>query len=284
MSDGSSSPNLLPLKLNNWRATRDALHEAALVLGTIRGFLAPLEPHWGHVSLRVVNDGLTTTPLPIAAGQAEIRLNFQSNHIEFVHLQGTAMTISLAGQSQQVLAEWLSNQLKPLHPALTTQKYPTWKNTVSAFDPAASAHFGQVLTEIATALEVTRLHVPGRTSELQLWPHHFDLAFLWFSGRKVPDKDPTDLDTSDEQVNIGFVTGDDSLAEAYFYITVYPEPPGLDHLAWPAPGRWYDKNWHGVVANYADFAGRSDGVSAVKKWLTATHQLMREQVLSAKIK
>jgi hypothetical protein len=279
MFNSAKSSQLVPLLLNDWRATRDSLHDYALVLGTIRGLFAPPEPHWAHVSLRVTHDGLTTTPIPISAGHCEIRLNFRSRQLEFSHLQGMTTTLALTGQSQTLIANWLLDQLRPLQPVIDEQKLPDWQATVRPWDPAASARFGQILTEISSAFELTRLHLPGRTSELQFWPHHFDLAFLWFSGRKIPGQEPTDLDNSDEQINLGFMTGDDSINEAYFYATVYPEPAGLADQAWPQPGRWFQTGWRGVVADYAAFAKQKEGAAALRSWFTQTHQLLRAAII-----
>ena len=40
-----------------------------------------------------------------------------------------------------------------------------------------------------------------------LWPHHFGLAVLWFSGHPAPDQDPANAEYADEQMNFGFSTG-----------------------------------------------------------------------------
>ena len=50
------------------------------------------------------------------------------------------------------------------------------------------------------------------------------IAMLLCSGRKIPDTDHSDPDVSDEQLNFGFVPGDDGIREAYFYATAYPDP------------------------------------------------------------
>ncbi len=276
-------PILQSLPLADWQPTRDSLHECAVVLGTIRGVLAPPEPHWAHVSLRVVGDGLTTTPLPIAHGHCEIRLNLQGNRLEFVHLQGRQTDVRLAGQPQAIIAAWLLEQLRPLHPKIDSAQLPTWNKTPRSFDPAASTRFGRILVEITSVFEQIRLHLPGRSSNVQFWPHHFDLAFLWFSGRKVPDKNPTDLDSSDEQVNLGFVTGDASVNDAYFYATAYPEPAGLAQKTWPKPGHWFTDGWHGVAANYADFLKSSDPSHALATWTEQVHAQFRTALPRPKV-
>jgi hypothetical protein len=65
----------------------------------------------------------------------------------------------------------------------------------------------------------TLLH---ETSNVNFWPHHFDLAMLVFSGKLVDGKDSNDWSSSREQMNFGFSTGDDGIPEPYFYVTAYP--------------------------------------------------------------
>ena len=60
------------------------------------------------------------------------------------------------------------------------------------------------------------------TSPVQLWPHHFDWALSWFSGRPIPDDGSPTGYRSVEQMMFGFSTGDVSIDEPYLYILAYP--------------------------------------------------------------
>jgi len=76
----------------------------------------------------------------------------------------------------------------------------------------------------------------------------------WFSGRLVPDKDPNDPDSSKEQMMFGFSTGDDTIPDAYFYITAYPVPEELPNLKTPEDTRWNANGFQGGVMMYEEFA------------------------------
>lgn len=106
-----------------------------------------------------------------------------------------------------------------------------------AYDPAAAHQLWQVLSQVDLALKAFRATLRQETSPVQLWPHHFDLAMLWFSGRPVPDQDRDQEKWADEQMNYGFSTGDAGIPEPYFYATAYPSPAGLTEAQLPASRR-----------------------------------------------
>jgi hypothetical protein len=88
------------------------------------------------------------------------------------------------------------------------------------------------------------------TSPVQLWPHHFDIALLVLPGRKIPGEDPRDAELSDEQMNFGFVPGDEGIREPYFYATAYPNPK-RPRPTLPRGARWQKRGWDGAVLPYA---------------------------------
>jgi hypothetical protein len=76
----------------------------------------------------------------------------------------------------------------------------------------------------------------------------------WFSGRLVPGMDPADEESADEQMNFGFVTGDGSIPDAYFYVTAYPAPEGWTRLPLPEGAYWHTEGWTGALLPYAALA------------------------------
>ena len=59
-----SKVQLPPLILKDWRETRDTLQKYAKMISQIREKMSTSHPHWWHISLRVSDSGLTTTPIP----------------------------------------------------------------------------------------------------------------------------------------------------------------------------------------------------------------------------
>jgi hypothetical protein len=55
-------------------------------------------------------------------------------------------------------------------------------------------------------------------------------------------------------MNFGFVTGDDSIDDAYFYATAYPQPDGWSDLDLPDGASWRTEGWTGAILPYAALA------------------------------
>jgi hypothetical protein len=77
-----------------------------------------------------------------------------------------------------------------------------------------------------------------------------DLSMNWFSGRLVPGVDPAHEENADEQMNFGFVTGDSSIPDAYFYVTAYPAPDNWMELVLPEGAYWHSEGWSGAILPY----------------------------------
>ena len=90
----------------------------------------------------------------------------------------------------------------------------------------------------------------------------------WFSGRLVPGVDPADEENADEQMNFGFVTGDESIVNAYFYATAYPAPQGWGELALPTAAYWHREGWTGAILPYAELRKANDPEQLLMSYLT----------------
>jgi hypothetical protein len=119
--------------------------------------------------------------------------------------------------------------------------------------------FWRTLAQIDAVLKEFRAGLRRESSPVQLWPHHFDLALNWFSGRLVPDQDPDDAEYADEQMNFGFSTGDEGIPEPYFYVTAYPVPAGWMEATLPDEAYWQAAGWTGAVLPYGAVSAAADG-------------------------
>jgi hypothetical protein len=100
--------------------------------------------------------------------------------------------------------------------------------------------------------------LPGETSPVQFWPHNFDLAVMWLTGRKVPGMDPEDEERSDQQMAFGLSTGDTGTPDAYLYVTAYPWPADLVEKTLPEGAEWHTEGWKGALLPYASLASSED--------------------------
>lgn len=83
----------------------------------------------------------------------------------------------------------------------------------------------------------------GTTSPILLYPHHFDLSLVWF-----PHND-------DQQLSIGWSTGDEHVAEPYLYFTIYPEPQGIHLLSLSGGAYWQREGFSGAVLPHGALSG-----------------------------
>ncbi|MDH3310050.1 MAG: DUF5996 family protein [Gammaproteobacteria bacterium] len=241
----------LPLALADWRATRDTLHRYTRVLGAVRAALTPKQKHWWHISLRVAPDGLTTTEIPAGKSRFTLRLDLTAHRLVIQTGHTQPAHIPLGGQSSAKLSAQIMTVLEHLGIKPDIDKAKVGDATPAHYDRVAVERFWRALQRIDATVNRFHEKLGANTSPVQLWPHHFDLAMNWFSGRKVPGADPADEEAFEEQMNFGFSTGDDSIPDPYFYITAYPLPAELVKTLLPPDASWHTQGWTGAILPYA---------------------------------
>ena len=220
------------LELAAWQPTRDTLQGYAKVLGRIRATLSPPLPYWQHISLRVHPDGLTTSSIPLPDGRhMEMLLDLRQHRLK-VGGTDTPWELELADQSPRAFGDAVMATLvqQGLAPAFDL---PIASNE-GLYDREAVEDYWQVMTFVHGAMAQFQAGLLGNTTTIQLWPHHFDLALMWLSGRKVPGYDAENLDWADEQMGFGFSSGDGGIPNPYFYVTAYPWPEAIVQTTAPA--------------------------------------------------
>ena len=224
-------PNLQlpPLPLDEWRATRDTIQGYSQVLGAVRAELAPRQKHSGHRSLRVAAVGLTTAPIPHEALTFEMLLDFTAHQLALRSSRGQRWETALCGQSPAEFSRQARASLDAMGVERDVDLGKFSGSDAGTYDTAMVGRFWSALSQIDGVLKRFKGEQRRETSEVQLWPHHFDIAMLWFSGRLAPGTDASIPRNSDEQMNFGFSTGDASIPEPYFYATVWPRPEGLSN-------------------------------------------------------
>ena len=261
---------LLPdISLDGWRATRDTVQAYAEILSGVRKSLAPRQKHWWHISLRVGASGLTTTPIVVGDRVVELLLNLVSHRLQIATNRGDSADIDLCGQSatdfcNQVLKALAGFGVRPefdraAYAALGAQTY----------DRDAVGQYWQVLPLVDGALKQLKSEHRGESGEVQFWPHHFDVAVLLFTGRRAPGIDPEDEESADENMNFGFLPGDDGIPEPYFYATAYPTPAGLTESPLPYGAYWHTDGWTGAVLRYGKLRTQAQPVERLLDYLRA---------------
>lgn len=239
-----------PLTLADWRPTRDTIQTYAQVLGKVRGAMAPRQKHWGHVSLHTTATGLTTGPMAAGNQVFEMVLDCTAHTLTISTSKGERLQMDLRGQSPKEFCETALAALDAIgiRPDIDQSKFAS--ETPGTYEKQAVETFWQALTQVDAVLKQFKGELRQETGPVQLWPHHFDIALLWFSGRLVSGEDAADEESADEQMNFGFSTGDSGIPNPYFYATAYPWPEGITEAALPAGASWHTEGWKGALLMY----------------------------------
>lgn len=262
------SQQLPSLKLNDWHPTRDTLHQYARIIGKIRSRYAPKSKHWWHITLSVSARGLTTTPFPVARQNLELILDLAAHQLVIDSSDGWSVVLPLTGQSAVGLCRRISATLAAIGIALEPDLLAAFDaEDILPYDIEAIARFRQVINWVDASFKTFKGELREETGPVQIFPHHLDVSMNWFSGRLVPGIDPADEESADEQMNFGFVTGDGSIPDAYFYATVYPAPDIWTDLALPEGAYWHTEGWTGAVLPYAAVAASEQPLELLLDYL-----------------
>lgn len=271
-----SYSNFPVLTLADWQPTRDTLQIYGKVLGKIRRALTPPQKHWWHISLRVVPTGLTTTAIPSSDGDDdaafEMILDLQTAQLLVTTNRGESWQMPLTGQSASEFCNTVLAALAKLGTAVEIDRSLFADETPLSFDPAAAKNYCQAVVAVDRVFKQFKAELPGETSPVQLWPHHFDLAVVWLSGRTVPGVDPADEESADEQMNFGFSTGDEGMPAPYFYATAYPWPAAITAASLPAGAVWHTQSWKGGLLMYESLVGGEAPEEKLLAFLRAVHE------------
>lgn len=256
MTEKRTFPELDPSAI---AGTSEAMHAYSQVLGSYLEAMRPWRKHWWHISLRPSLHGMTTGVIR-APVDFELELDPAHSLVYIRMATGVVKGEPLRGQPAAELAKTIADFLAangidrpriPLHE-------PEEEKSTSGYLPEVAAQLAAAWRAVGAAMEEFRAGIREETSPVQLWPHHFDLAMIWLPGERIPDQDPDDADSSEKQMNFGFLFGDTGIQQPYFYIAAYPFPEAFPSLPLPPGTSWHTKDFHGAVLLYRDLMQNAD--------------------------
>ncbi len=160
-----------------------------------------------------------------------------------------------AGQSTAGLCRWIGAALAAAGIELEPDLLAAFDDEEPLpYDIEAIGHFRQSINWVDAAFKTFKGGLREETGPVQIFPHHMDVSMNWFSERLMPGMGPADEENADEQMNFGFLTGDGSIPDAYFYATAYPAPNNWTDLALPDSAYWHTEGWTGAILPYAAVA------------------------------
>lgn len=267
-----TEPHFPDLSLATWRGTRDTLQGYSRLLGDIRRSSSPRQRHWAHVTLQLVPEGLITTPVPCSDGTFGLRLDLVHHKLRILTSEGQGLELPLEGQSLARFYSEVMAALEPLGVRPSVDAEPFSNSSPGEWDREAIERFRRALVEIDAVFKAFKGDQRQETSPVHLFPHHFDLALSWFSGRQVPGQEAKGEEWSDEQMTFGFATGDEVIPEPYFYATAYPEPEGFVSSRLPDRAYWNQAGFSGAMLPYSALEQVDEPHQLLAEFLRQSHE------------
>ncbi len=252
-----------------WSRTRDSLHQRARMVGAVPRALAPTDPHWWHIALLPTGRTWATRTMEGEGREFRILADLQAHDL-VVSNPVSFDSVPLVTPIRDLVA-WLVEAVGDQ--GRTIDLDPSDFAPDAPYDAGAADQLAAAMESVTAVLHTVAQRIGGDQSPTQLWPHHFDIAMSWFSGRLVPGVDPDDLERAAESVTVGFSFGDEQIPEPYVYATAYPFPDGLRGMDPPGPARCTTTSdgFDGAVITYADARDTGRPADTIAEFLITFH-------------
>ena len=247
-------PQLPPLPIDKWEATKDTLHLWAQIVGKVRMASSPPRNHWWHATLYLDTRGLTTRRMHSDDGVTfQIDFDFVDHRLLVRTAAGAAESFAVRdGLTVAAFDDELHGTLRRLGIDVDIRELPYGVPMTTpfprdaehaAYDRNAVERFWRILDWTDTVFEEFAGWYCGKASPVQLFWHSLDLAVTRFGGKRAPAlpeaDDVTQEAYSHELVSFGFWAGDRNLREPGYYSYTSPEPAGLrSEPLLPGPAHW----------------------------------------------
>jgi len=213
--------------------TRDRLRDAALVLGKLQQVFLPADPHEWQRGLEVNLRGPLTQAMNVKGREVYGSIDLVAHK---VRLDGAKWELEEydGPELYKNVRVWLQSQSIDSELAK-----PEFGDIGKEYDPEQATKYSGALWWLDKQFRIIKAGLEtGLTSPILIYPHHFDLSLVWF-----PDDD-------EKQFSLGWSTGDETIAEPYLYITMYPEAEDFKQRKLPAEAYWQTDGFSGAVLPY----------------------------------
>lgn len=259
--------------LSGWESTRDSLSLYAKIVGAIPRALVDPHPRWWHISLKVGSDGLATDSIPYAEGSFLVRMDLKQHAIAIETDSGDTRHVDLArGASASSVANQVMEGMKALSITAELDRSKFEDSAQRDYNQQIAGQYLQAITSIDAVLKLQKARIPGQTGPVQLWPHHFDIAFEWFGTKKVTHEENGKTSEIPSQINFGFSPGDNSHPDPYFYSNPWPFNETFTDHSLPSGATWFTKSWQGSLLPYTLMVGKGDADLVVLNYFQAVYE------------
>jgi hypothetical protein len=260
----------LPTLPENFEPTRATLHAYANAVGAIPRVHAKAHDKWWHVSLKVTDRGLETDRMSLPnGGTFSLRMDFVTHEAVVDADQETriAMTDGLTGteMGDRLIAAVAALGLDGEY---NREKFEN--DEAREYDPATAVTYFAAATIVDRVFKEHLGSLEGDVSQVQLWPHNFDLACEWFGTRVETHEEEGVITEYPSQLNLGFYPA----GRPYFYSNPWPfEADKLLGTPLPHGAEWHTEDWEGSVLYYDQLAGDPDGLTKLTEFARAVFEV-----------
>lgn len=226
--------------LENWRATRSALHQVAQVVGAIRVASSVTMENDLQYSISYSNGGFSTNELQVGG---ELKFDLESFSLSYVDSTQGEFQIDASEHSQQSLMDAVLEQFKAIDIDLEPSMKHITHNVPLSADMSIVKDYAHVLDAVYTALARFRARLSGFMTPIVIWPHHFDMAFIWFATSATNEHE-------DPHLAIGFAPFSDGVDRPYFYGYGWSKDTGYVSVDVEAPAKAITEAYTGLYAEY----------------------------------
>ncbi|HZW12912.1 MAG TPA: DUF5996 family protein [Noviherbaspirillum sp.] len=256
------------LDFDAWKDTCATLQMWTQIVGKVRLVRTPWVNHSWHVPLYVTARGLTTSPIPCAAGAFQIDFDFVDHKLLIQASDGAADAMPL---HPCPVADFYAELMSKLGALGLGTKIATMPNEVidpipfeqdrmhAAYDAEYANRFWRALVQADRVFKEFRARFIGKCSPVHFFWGSFDLAVTRFSGRPAPEHpggiphlpDRVAREAYSHEVSsCGFWPGSEALPYPVFYAYAYPEPAGFGAASFMQDKARYDTVFREFILPY----------------------------------
>ncbi len=268
-----------------WKDTCATLHMWTQIVGKVRLALSPYLNHWWEVPLYVSARGLTTSPIPYAAGIFEVEFDFIEHVLRIETSTGETELLDLKPRSVADFYREFMATLKSMGIDVKIWPMPVeipnpirfdQDTTHASYDPVYAERFWRILVAVDKVFKEFRGRFIGKDSPVHFFWGSFDLAVTRFSGRPAPERPGADPVTkeaySHEVSSVGWWPGGGDVANPAFYSYAAPEPAGVKEYKVIPPQAAYSDQLKEFVLSYDDVRTAADPRSALLDFCQSTYE------------
>ncbi|HYK96049.1 MAG TPA: DUF5996 family protein [Candidatus Dormibacteraeota bacterium] len=252
------------LPWHTWEPTLSTVHRWLQIVGRVRMVLTPREPHWAHVPLRVTRRGLTTGPIPHAAGAFRIDLDFVDHRLGVFRAGRRAFRMALGRISVARFASTLLGGLGDLGIDVTIPTEPAegiggppldQDEEHATYEPEHATAVWRGFVEADRLLRAFRRSSQGWTSTGLFWGS-LDLAMSRYT------EDPATAQT------VGWWPTSQAIGPA-FYAYTKPPPAGYRDAPVAPPGA-FDGTFDEFILTWDAALATGDPSAAARGFFVST--------------